>query len=332
MTTNHLSLTINHQICVVIPTQRGRGWLPACFAALAAQTYADFEVIVIDNASDDGTYAWLAGQATPFLLRIIRNEQNVGFAAAVNQGICASTAPFVALLNDDTEPDPQWLASLLHAESKNQNRKLKIGSIASLMLYASQPDVVQSAGIAIDRAAIAWDRLAGRAATDTECNQPCEIFGASGGAALYRREMLAEIGLFDERFFAYLEDVDLAWRAQLAGWRCVYAPTARVLHHTSATSGEGSPFKRYLLGRNKVWMVLKNARWRDWPLILFYDILAVGFRVFAQRDTHALRGRIAGWLGALPALRARRAVGQSVISQMAQPTGLWAVLRRFYRR
>ncbi len=321
-------MIINSQLSVVIPTQRGRQWLPACFAALAAQTYRDFEVIVIDNASDDGTREWLAEQAPSFLWRVIRNEQNMGFAAAVNQGIRASSAPFVALLNDDTEPEPQWLASMLGFF----NSQSKIGSVASLMLYASQPDVVQSAGIAIDRAAIAWDRLAGRAATDAECKQPCEIFGASGGAALYVREMFDEIGLFDERFFAYLEDVDLAWRAQLAGWRFVYAPTARVIHHTSATSGEGSPFKRYLLGRNKVWMVLKNARWRDLPLILFYDILAVGFRVFAQRDIHALRGRVAGWLGALPALRARQEGGQFAIHQMAQPAGLGAVLRRFYRR
>lgn len=321
-------MTIDHQICVVIPTQRGRQWLPACFAALVAQTYRDFEVIVIDNASDDGTREWLAEQTPSFLWRVIRNEQNVGFAAAVNQGIRASSTPFVTLLNDDTEPEPQWLASMLGFLDSQS----KIGAVASLMLYASQPDVVQSAGIAIDRAAIAWDRLAGRDATDAECKQPCEIFGASGGAALYVRKMLDEIGLFDERFFAYLEDVDLAWRAQLAGWRCMYAPTARVLHHTSATSGEGSPFKRYLLGRNKVWMVLKNARWRDLPLILFYDILAVGFRFFAQRDIHALRGRVAGWLGALPALRARRAGGQFAIRQMAQSAGLGAVLRRFYRR
>lgn len=321
-------MIINSQFSVVIPTQRGRQWLPACFAALAAQTYRDFEVIVIDNASDDGTREWLTKQAPSFLWRVIRNEQNMGFAAAVNQGIRASSAPFVALLNDDTEPEPQWLSSMLGFLDSQS----KIGSVASLMLYASQPNVVQSAGIAIDRAAIAWDRLAGRAATDAECKQPCEIFGASGGAALYVREMFDEIGLFDERFFAYLEDVDLAWRAQLAGWRCVYAPTARVIHHTSATSGEGSPFKRYLLGRNKVWMVLKNARWRDLPLILFYDILAVGFRVFAQRDIHALRGRVAGWLGALPALRARQEGGQFAIHQMAQPAGLGAVLRRFYRR
>ena len=321
-------MIINSQLSVVIPTQRGRQWLPACFAALAAQTYRDFEVVVIDNASDDGTREWLTKQAPSFPLRVIHNEQNMGFAAAVNQGIRAGSAPFVALLNDDTEPEPQWLSSMLGFF----NSQSKIGSVASLMLYASQPDVVQSAGIAIDRAAIAWDRLAGRAATDAECKQPCEIFGASGGAALYVREMFDEIGLFDERFFAYLEDVDLAWRAQLAGWRCVYAPAARVRHHTSATSGEGSPFKRYLLGRNKVWMVLKNARWRDLPLILFYDILAVGFRVFAQRDIHALRGRIAGWLGALPALRVRRTGGQFAIRQMAQPAGLGAVLQRFYRR
>lgn len=315
---------------IIIPTQRGRRWLPACFAALAAQTYRDFEVLMIDNASTDGTSEWLTTAEHGVRVRVIRNEHNIGFAAAVNLGIRASAGPLLALLNDDTEPAPGWLAALV-AEMADET----VGAVASLMTFAAQPDVVQSAGIAMDRAAIAWDRLAGRAITAPECQQPCDIFGASGGAVLYRRAMLEQIGLFDERFFAYLEDADLAWRAQRAGWRCRYAPQARVLHHTSATSGEGSPFKRRLLGRNKVWMVAKNARLRDLPLILFYDALAVGFRLFAQRDTHALRGRIEAWRHLGPALQARQASRPSTPTQalahMTPPTGLSAVLRRFYR-
>ncbi|MCW1968541.1 MAG: glycosyltransferase family 2 protein, partial [Anaerolineae bacterium] len=301
---------------IIIPTQRGRQWLPACFAALAAQTYRDFEVVVIDNASTDGTSEWLATAEHGLQVRIIRNEHNIGFAAAINQGIRASAGPLVALLNDDTEPAPGWLAALVSAIGHDDER---IGAVASLMTFAAQPDVVQSAGIAIDRAAIAWDRLAGRAITAPECQQPCDIFGASGGAALFQRVMLDQIGLFDERFFAYLEDADLAWRAQRAGWRCRYAPQARVLHHTSATSGEGSPFKRRLLGRNKIWMVAKNARLRDLPLILFYDALAVGFRLFAQRDTHALRGRIEAWRDLGPALQARQASRPSTPPQTPPP-------------
>jgi GT2 family glycosyltransferase len=113
--------------------------------------------------------------------------------------------------------------------------------------------------------------------------------------------MLDEIGLFDEDFFAYLEDADLAWRARRAGWRCLYAPTARVLHRHSATGVEGSPFKSYHLGRNKVWLVVKNyplgRLWYDVPLVLLYDLAAVVYALLGRRDVHALRGRVAGWAG-----------------------------------
>jgi GT2 family glycosyltransferase len=111
---------------------------------------------------------------------------------------------------------------------------------------------------------------------------------------LYRRDMLDQIGLFDERFFAYLEDVDLAWRAQRAGWRCRYVPEARVLHATSATSGQGSAFKNRLLGRNKVWLAAKNARARDLPLIAAYDVAAVLYAGLARGEWSHLRGRWEG--------------------------------------
>jgi GT2 family glycosyltransferase len=160
------------------------------------------------------------------------------------------------------------------------------------MLFTDRPDMVQSAGIAMDRAAFAWDRLGGRPMR--EALQPCDVFGPSGGAGLYRREMLDEIGLFDERFFAYLEDVDLAWRAQRAGWRCRYAPAARVLHATSATSREGSPFKNRLLARNKVWLAAKNARLRDLPIIALYDAAASLYAGMRRGDWVQLRARWEG--------------------------------------
>lgn len=283
-------------VSVVIPTMRGCSWLPACIAALRAQTFRDFEIIVVDNASSDGSAEWLAAQPD---VRVIRNESNLGFAAACNQGIRAGNAPFVALLNDDAQPEPQWLAALVHAIQHPQAliptfQSLHLGACASLMLFADRPDVVQSAGIAIDRAAIAWDRLRGHPADSAEANQPREVFGASGGACLYRRAMLDEVGLFDERFFAYLEDVDLAWRAQRAGWRCLYVPQARVLHRTSATSGEGSAFKNRLLGRNKIWLAVKNARLCDVPIIAFYDLAAVAYAGMTRGEWSHLAGRLEG--------------------------------------
>jgi len=276
-------------VTVVIPTLCGRRWLPDCIAALRRQTLRDFAVVVIDNGSDDGTAEWLAAQPD---LRVIRNAQNVGFAAACNQGIQASKSPLIAVLNDDTQPEPRWLESLVSAMRAGDGRQ--VGACASLLLFAERPGVVQSAGIAVDRAAIAWDRLRGYPADAAVVQRAGEVFGASAGAALYRRAMLDEVGLFDERFFAYLEDVDLAWRAQRAGWRCLYVPAARALHRTSATSGEGSVMKYRLLGRNKVWLVAKNAQMRDWPIVVFYDLAAVLYAGFMRGEWSHLAGRWEG--------------------------------------
>ena len=276
-------------VTVVIPTLCGRRWLPDCIAALRRQTLRDFAVVVIDNGSDDGTAEWLAAQPD---LRVIRNAQNVGFAAACNQGIQASKSPLIAVLNDDTQPEPRWIESLVSAMRAGDGRR--VGACASLLLFAERPGVVQSAGIAVDRAAIAWDRLRGYPADAAVVQRAGEVFGASAGAALYRRAMLDEVGLFDERFFAYLEDVDLAWRAQRAGWRCLYVPAARALHRTSATSGEGSVMKYRLLGRNKVWLVAKNVRWRDLPLVLSVDLLVTVYAGLKRWNWQHLAGR---WVG-----------------------------------
>jgi hypothetical protein len=173
---------------------------------------------------------------------------------------------------------------------------------ASKMLFADRPDVINSTGICLDLAGIAWDCRGGEI-DDHADEESQEVFGPCGGAALYRRRMLDEIGLFDEDFFAYLEDVDLAWRARRAGWRALYVPAAHVLHHHSATAVEGSPLKSFHLGRNKIWLLVKNYPFREaWHhgfLCLLYDVAAVAYALVARRDLHALYGRLA----ALPGLR-----------------------------
>lgn len=284
-------------VSVVIPTLHPQRWLPACLASLAAQTFRDFEVIIIDNSGGDARP--FVAEAIGIPVRVLVNETNTGVTATFNQGILASQAPFVALLNDDTTVAPGWLEALLEAMQRPE-----IGSCASLMVYDERPEIVQSAGIAIDRAAIAWDRLGGRPVT--EAQQPREIFGASGGAALYRRALFDEIGLFDARFFAYLEDVDLAWRAQRAGWRCQFVPAAYVRHKTSATSVPNSPFKNRLLGRNKIWLAAKNAPARDFPIVLIYDALAVVWAGVSRRDWSHLKGRLDALKGLKGMLKSRR--------------------------
>jgi GT2 family glycosyltransferase len=304
-------------VSVVIPTWGQARWLGRCLEALSRQTLRDFEVIVIWNEARSDARP----RIPPGLdLRLITNPKNVGFAAAVNQGIRLARAEYVAILNDDAFPEPDWLETLLDTVS----RAADIGAGASLMVFDHAPDLVQSAGIAIDRAAICWDRLRGRPAA--EAGTTCEVFGASAGAALYRRSMLDRLGSFDERFFAYLEDADLAWRAGIAGWRAVYVPRARVRHVTSATLGEGSPAKKLLLGRNKIWMATKNAPAADLPVILAYDLAAVIYALVRRRDPYPLRGRLEGlrWVRAF--LGDRQPGRPRVLEPLVPP---WKVPERF---
>lgn len=304
-------------VTLVIPTWNGKDWLLRCLESLSRQTYTDFKTVVVVNGSRDRTREAVEGRPD---LQIFINSENLGFAAAVNQGIRSSNTPYVGVLNDDAFSEPGWLEALVSAMESD----LRIGACASLMVFAHQPDVIQSAGIAMDRAAIAWDRLRGRPVM--EAGEECEIFGASAGAALYRRKMLEEIGLFDERFFAYLEDVDLAWRAQIAGWRCRYVPQAVVRHLTSASFGEDSPIKKQLKARNKVWMVIKNAPASDFPLIFFYDLAAVLYTLVKNRDANPLKGRLQGLKKAHHFLKDRKPGRPRILEPLVAP---WEVPKRW---
>ena len=289
-------------VAVVIPNWNGAALLPACLDALRSQTYHDFEIVVVDNGSADDSLAILVRYPE---VRVLRFGRNRGFGAATNAGIRATASRYVATLNNDAVPAAGWLAALVAAADADP----AVGMFASRMVFAARPDRLNSCGIALDRAGIAWDLLGGEpVGADRGLAEP---FGACAGAGLYRRALLAAIGLFDERFFAYLEDVDLAWRARRAGWRCRYVPAAAVTHQHSATGGEGSARKRYLLGRNKVWLLAKNyprAGWWRWlPLVLAYDVAAVGYALATRRDSAALRGRLAGLARLQWALRARTA-------------------------
>jgi GT2 family glycosyltransferase len=249
---------------------------------------------VVDNGSTDGSVEWVMEQYPE--TRLICNDSNVGFAVGNNQAIRASLAEYIVTLNNDTQVEPEWLAALVEAADDNPT----VGMFASKMLFSDQTGIINSTGICLDAVGIAWDRRGGER-DDEEEIEPVEVFGPSAGAALYRRAMLDQIGLFDESFFMYLEDVDLAWRARLAGWRCLYVPAARVYHVHSATAVEGSPFKSRLLGRNKVWTIAKNypslRLMLFLPLILLYDLAAVLFALIARRDKSALWGRLDGLRG-----------------------------------
>lgn len=319
-------------VSVVIANWNGLSHLERCLRALEGQTCRSFEVIVVDNGSTDRSDEMV--QSSFPAVRLIANAVNTGFAAANNAGILASTAPYVATLNNDTEPVPDWLDRLLEPAVNDPS----VGMVASKMLFAHLPGTVNSAGIALDVSGIAWDRLGGEA--DRSGDNVEEVFGPCAGAALYRRSMLDQIGLFDEEFFAYLEDVDLAWRARLAGWRCLYAPSAVVYHVHSATGVEGSPFKSYHLGRNKLWTIAKNypapQLYLLLPVIALYDLAAVVYGVARRRDFAGLRGRVSGLAG-LPRQWSKRRKVQamrsvpfsSLMGQMAPLATPLGVLGRY---
>lgn len=323
---------------LVIVSWNGRAWLQRCLPAVAALRYPALRVIVVDNGSEDGTLPWLR-EAWP-RVRAIDAGANLGFAAGNNLGIAAGDAPWVALLNNDTEPEPGWLGALVERGAADP----RVAAVASCMLFGDRPDLLNSAGIAVDPSGIAWDRLGGAPAAAGA--RPARVFGASAGAALYRRAALEDVAsvhggqVLDERYFMYLEDVDLAWRLRLAGWEAAYAPEARVLHAGSGTSGEGSPFKNRLLARNKVWTLVKDYPAAGlaprWPLVLAYDLASAPYRLLAQGQGAALRGRWEALTDLRPALRRRRAIQgarraswaqiRAAMEPLATPLG---VLRRY---
>ena len=310
-------------VSLIILNWNGRHYLQPCLDAVFAQTFSDFDIIVVDNGSTDGS-ADLVRQRYPGV-RLMVNQHNRGFAAGNNQAIRASRSDFVATLNNDTQVEPQWLEALVDTMTSDD----RIGMCASKMIFAQRRDIINSAGICADRAGIAWDRQGGEPAQPDESGvQP--VFGACAGAALYRRTMLDDVGLFDEDFFAYLEDVDLAWRAQMMGWHARYVPQARVYHDHSGTAREGSPFKNRLLGRNKAWAILKNYPTPHliWylPAILTYDVAAVAYALFRQRDWSPLRGRLAAIRG-IPTMlnkprriqRKKRITSAELVTRLEQP-------------
>jgi GT2 family glycosyltransferase len=249
---------------VVIPNWNGRRWLPECLAALAAQTVAPSQVIVVDNGSDDDSVSYLRSEHPS--VRVIGLQTNTGFAHAANVGIHAACSPFVALVNTDAILSPDWterMAAVL-------DRYAGAGSATGKMLVLDNPGEVDDAGDVLRRDGACEQR--GRFHRDDgSLDEPGEVFGACAGAALYRRDAVLDLGGFDERLFAYLEDVDLAVRLQLAGWRCRYEP-AVALH---AGGGSGAALARghlYLVQRNTLVLVARYFPWRWLPQVAYRQL------------------------------------------------------------
>lgn len=237
-------------ITVVIPNWNGLRWLPDCLATLSTQTWRAFRVIVVDNGSSDGSIDWLRREHPS--VHIIAHATNTGFAHAVNTGIRAADTPFIALLNNDTRLRPDWLEKLRAALLAAGDRA---AGVCGKMLLMNDPSRIENAG---DR--FSWQGAAekrGRGAPATEFATPGEVFSCCAGGALYRARFFKEAGLFDESFFAYLEDIDLGLRGRLLGWTFHYEPSAQLEHHSH---GSGLPSPRYvrLTTANRLALFIKN--------------------------------------------------------------------------
>ena len=238
--------------------------MTACLRSLAAQRFRDFEVIVVDNGSTDGSLDFLRSQEFSHIRRI-ENTENRGFCAANNQGMVIARGEYVALLNNDAEAEPAWLGELVDAI---RNRK-DVGMVASKILVHEDPTTIDKAGHLIfpdgqNRGRGTGERDRG------QYDQLEEVAWPDGSAALYRKAMLEQIGGFDEDFFAYADDAELGLRARIAGWRCLYVPTAVANHHHSSTLGRYSEQRLFLIERNRVWLAAKLFPWRLLWLNPFY--------------------------------------------------------------
>lgn len=296
------------RISVLIPNWNGLQHLETCLSALERQTFRDFKTIVVDNASSDGSVAFIRREYPH--VKIIELPENRGFAGACNAGMRQARGEFLVLLNNDTEVDPGWLAAIVDAFERHP----EAGIVASKMLLFDRRDVLHAAGDFYRADGIPGNRGVWEP-DQGQYDQEVYVFSACGGAAAYRRAMLDEIGLLDEDFFYSCEDVDLAWRAQLAGWRTVYTPAAVVYHKLSATGG-GTTASFYD-GRNFLYLIAKN-----YPTTLFRqywrDILTSQIRIAcdalrAWRGAAArarLRGMLAGLFN-LPRMLAKRRLVQA---------------------
>jgi GT2 family glycosyltransferase len=294
------------QASVIIPNWNGAHHLPVCLDALRAQTYLDIEVVLVDNGSTDGSQALVTNQYPE--VRLLALDRNLGLTGGNNAGFRAAQGDILISLNNDTEAHPRFVEALTNALVEHP----EAGMASAKMLLFDRRDHIHSAGDGYGVDGIPFNRGVWQR-DEGQFDDPGWVFGGCGGAVAYRRAMLDDVGLFDESFFMYCEDVDLNWRAQLAGWSCWYTPESVIYHKLSATGG-GS-IASYYTGRNTLWVIAKNypaaLLRKHWAHVLRAQgaITRDALRAWRGKAARArLRGQLAGLLGWPRMLNQRRAI------------------------
>ncbi|HLJ65512.1 MAG TPA: glycosyltransferase family 2 protein [Stellaceae bacterium] len=287
-------------ICVIIVNFNAGRHLARAVEALRAQSFRDFETIIVDNASSDGSLEALPPLPAGF--RIIRMAENLGFAAANNRAAAATNAPWIATLNPDAFAEPRWLEELALATRRYPD----IPMFGSAQIDAADPARLDGAGDVYHISGLAW-RAGGKAAALQAGDH--EIFAPCAAAALYRRDLFLAMGGFDERYFCFCEDVDLAFRLRLAGFRCAQINGAVVHHIGGGTAARRGDFALYHGTRNRFWTFVKDMPGPlFWPLLPFHLGLTLVLTLRGRGVKACLRGFRDGIRGLPPIWAARQAV------------------------
>lgn len=258
------------KVTIIIPNYNGKHFMDPCLSSLSKQTYKNFHILVVDNASSDGSIEYMKENYPD--IELISLHKNYGFSKAVNVGIQNSRTPYVILLNNDTTVDENYVEEMVRAIEKSP----KFFSVSSKMIQMYHPELIDSAGDLYTM--LGWGVCRGCGRPVTNYTEYDEIFTACAGAAIYRRSVFKEIGYFDENHFAYLEDIDIGYRARIYGYHNMYCPTALVYHVGSGTSGSKyNVFKVKLAARNNLYLNYKNMPVIQ--LILNFIPLAIGYFV-----------------------------------------------------
>lgn len=256
------------EVSVIIPNYNGIAYLDGVLASLERQTCRDFETILVDNGSADGSVAFVTGNY-PWV-HIVELPENFGFSRAVNEGIYASRTPYVLLLNNDTEVEPDFVEEMLRCIRRHENAF----SCSARMIRFHQRDRIDDAGNYY--CALGWAFARGKGKDIHSFEKEQKIFTACAGAAIYRKKIFEKIGYFDEEHFAYLEDIDVGYRARIHGYENWFAPKAVVYHMGSGTSGSRyNQFKTRYSSRNNIYLIYKNMPFLQ--ILLNLPFLLVGF-------------------------------------------------------
>lgn len=304
------------QVSFVIVNWNRRALLEKCLRSLERQTFSDFEVILVDNGSTDGSLDRL-GMFRFGSIATIRNPENYGFARAVNQGIKAAHGRYIALVNNDAVLDRRWLEEMLGGFASDP----RVGMCACKILFLDRPHVIDKVGHVIFGDGQNYGR--GHGAVDQgQYESVEEVLSPDGAAAVFRTEIFETVGLLDEDFFAYAEDIDIGLRAQLWGWKCLYVPSAIVLHDQSATLGPYSPQKIFLVERNRIWLVLKLFPWRQLIKVPLYSGVRYLYSLWSLASGRGLLARAAqdgsAWAILWAVLRAQIAAALRIPRMLAK--------------